>query len=95
MKVETHNHPTALDPYGGAATGIGGVIRDVLGAGLGARPIFNTDIFCFAPSDFGKPLPKGVMHPKRIFRGVVSGVGDYGNRMGIPTVNGAIVYDDS
>ena len=94
FKVETHNHPSALDPYGGASTGIGGCIRDILGAGLGAKPIFNTDVFCFAPPDYDKELPEGVLHPKRVFRGVVEGVRDYGNRMGIPTVNGAIIYDD-
>lgn len=95
FKVETHNHPSALEPYGGAGTGIGGVIRDILGVGLGAKPILNTDIFCFGSLDFPyEKLPKGVLHPKRIFRGVVSGVRDYGNRMGIPTANGAIIFDD-
>lgn len=95
FKVETHNHPSALDPYGGANTGIGGVIRDPLGTGLGGRPIFNTDVFCFAPPDFDyEELPEGVLHPKRIFKGVVAGVRDYGNRMGIPTVNGAILFDE-
>ncbi|UCG15241.1 MAG: phosphoribosylformylglycinamidine synthase subunit PurL [Phycisphaerales bacterium] len=95
FKVETHNHPSAIEPYGGAATGIGGCIRDILGCGLGAKPIANTDIFCFAPPDFADDrLPKGVLHPQRIFKGVVSGVRDYGNRMGIPTVNGAILFDE-
>ncbi len=94
FKVETHNHPSALDPYGGAATGIGGVIRDPMGTGLGAKPIANTDIFCFGPPDTEhKELPKGVLHPKRIMKGVVAGVRDYGNRMGIPTINGAIYFD--
>ena len=95
FKVETHNRPSALDPYGGAATGIGGVIRDPMGTGLGARPIANTDIFCFGMPD-RKPedIPKGVLHPRRVMRGVVAGVRDYGNRMGIPTVNGAIYFDD-
>lgn len=95
FKVETHNHPSALDPYGGAATGIGGVIRDPMGTGMGARPIANTDVFCFGEPDM--PLgevPKGVLHPRRIMKGVVAGVRDYGNRMGIPTVNGAIYFDD-
>jgi len=93
--VETHNHPSALEPFGGANTGIGGVIRDVLGTGLGAKPVCNTDIFCFAPPDFPREeLPAGTLHPKRIMKGVVSGVRDYGNKMGIPTVNGAIVFDD-
>ena len=95
FKVETHNHPSALDPYGGAATGIGGVIRDPMGTGLGARPIANTDIFCFGQPDKKlEDIPKGVLHPRRIMKGVVAGVRDYGNRMGIPTVNGAIYFDD-
>jgi phosphoribosylformylglycinamidine synthase len=95
FKVETHNHPSALDPYGGAATGIGGVIRDPMGTGLGAKPVANTDIFCFGPPDKKlEEIPKGVLHPRRIMKGVVAGVRDYGNRMGIPTVNGAIYFDD-
>jgi phosphoribosylformylglycinamidine synthase subunit PurSL len=94
FKVETHNHPSALEPYGGANTGIGGVIRDPLGTGLGARPVCNTDVFCFASPDTpADQLPPGVLHPKRMMKGVVSGVRDYGNRMGIPTVNGAIYFD--
>lgn len=94
FKVETHNHPSAVEPYGGAATGIGGVIRDPLGTGLGAKPILNTDVFCFAEPDFpGEKLPKGVLHPRRMFKGVRAGVADYGNRMGIPTLNGAILFD--
>jgi phosphoribosylformylglycinamidine synthase II len=95
FKVETHNRPSALDPYGGAATGIGGVIRDPMGTGMGARPIANTDIFCFGPPDKKlEDIPKGVLHPRRIMKGVVAGVRDYGNRMGIPTVNGAIYFDE-
>jgi phosphoribosylformylglycinamidine synthase II len=95
FKVETHNHPSALDPYGGSATGIGGVIRDPMGTGMGARPIANTDIFCFGEPDKSlDQIPKGVLHPRRIMKGVVAGVRDYGNRMGIPTVNGAIYFDD-
>ncbi|MEZ6055904.1 MAG: phosphoribosylformylglycinamidine synthase subunit PurL [Planctomycetaceae bacterium] len=95
IKVETHNHPSALEPYGGANTGLGGVIRDPLGTGLGAKPICNTDVFCFAPPDTPyESLPPGVLHPKTVMHGVVSGVRDYGNRMGIPTVNGAVYFDD-
>lgn len=95
FKVETHNHPSALEPYGGAGTGLGGCIRDPLGTGLGAKPIINTDVFCFGPSDYPyKKLPKGVLHPKRIMKGVVAGVRDYGNRMGIPTSNGAVLFDE-
>ncbi|HEY0985197.1 phosphoribosylformylglycinamidine synthase subunit PurL [Schlesneria sp.] len=95
FKVETHNHPSAIEPYGGANTGIGGVIRDPLGTGLGAKPILNTDVFCFAPPDTPvESLPPGVLHPKLVMKGVVSGVRDYGNRMGIPTVNGAVFFDE-
>ena len=95
IKVETHNHPSAIEPYGGANTGLGGVIRDPLGTGLGAKPICNTDVFCFAPPDYpADALPPGVLHPRRVMRGVVAGVRDYGNRMGIPTVNGAILFDE-
>ena len=95
FKVETHNHPSAIEPYGGANTGIGGVIRDPLGTGLGAKPICNTDVFCFAPPDTPyDALPPGTLHPKLVMKGVVSGVRDYGNRMGIPTVNGAVFFDE-
>ena len=95
FKVETHNHPSAIEPYGGANTGLGGVIRDLLGTGLAAQPVCNTDVFCFAPPDFPPDqLPEGVLHPRRVMHGVVAGVRDYGNRMGIPTVNGAIVFDE-
>ncbi len=95
FKVETHNHPSALEPYGGANTGLGGVIRDPLGTGLGAKPVCNTDVFCFAPPDLpADRIPQGVLHPKRVLKGVVSGVRDYGNRMGIPTVNGALFFDE-
>ena len=94
FKVETHNHPSALEPYGGANTGIGGVIRDPMGTGMGAKPICNTDVFCFAPPDTPlEQIPAGVLHPRRVAKGVVSGVRDYGNRMGIPTVNGAVYFD--
>ena len=94
IKAETHNSPSALDPYGGAITGIVGVNRDIVGTGLGARPIANTDVFCFGPPDYDKPLPEGLFHPSRVFRGVHSGVRSGGNESGIPTVNGAIVFDE-
>ncbi len=95
FKVETHNHPSAIEPYGGANTGLGGVIRDPLGTGLGAKPVCSTDVFCFAPPDTDpSTLPPGVLHPKRVMKGVVAGVRDYGNRMGIPTVNGAVYFDE-
>ena len=95
FKVETHNHPSAIEPYGGAGTGIGGVLRDTLGTGLGAKPIVNTDVFCFGPPDLpAEDLPPGALHPLRVLRGVVSGVRDYGNRMGIPTASGALYFDE-
>ncbi len=93
IKVETHNHPSAIEPYGGAATGIGGCIRDIMGTGLSAKPIANTDTFCVAHPGT-TDLPAGVLAPKRVLRRVVDGVRDYGNRMGIPTVNGAVYFHD-
>jgi len=94
-KAETHNHPSALEPYGGAETGVGGVIRDTMGCGLGAKPIASTDIFCFGdPESKRKNLAPGVLHPRRIVRGVIAGVRDYGNKMGIPTVGGAVYFDE-
>ncbi len=100
FKAETHNSPSALDPYGGALTGILGVNRDILGCGLGARPIANTDVFCFAPSnlgdhDHGKSLPVGPKPPRRTIEGVHKGVEDGGNKSGVPTVNGAFFFDNN
>ncbi len=94
IKVETHNSPSALDPYGGALTGIVGVNRDILGCGLGAKPIFNTDVFCVALPDYSSPLPERLFHPRRILDGVRRGVEHGGNKSGIPTVNGALVFDE-
>ena len=94
FKVETHNSPSALDPYGGALTGIVGVNRDPFGTGMGARLIFNTDVFCFADPFYDRPLPKRILHPRRIYEGVREGVEHGGNKSGIPTVNGCIVFDD-
>lgn len=97
LKVETHNHPSAIEPYAGANTGLGGVIRDILGAGKGAKPVASLDVFCFGPPDIEQEQikAKDVIHPLGVMRGVVRGVRDYGNRMGIPTVNGAIQFDDT
>src|SRR5579872_814552 len=93
FKVETHNHPSAIEPFGGANTGVGSVIRDVLG--VSAEPIACTDILCFGPVDTPpEALPVGLLSPRRIASGVVNGVRDYGNKMGIPTVNGAVLYDE-
>jgi len=92
FKVETHNHPSALEPFGGANTGTGGVIRDILG--VSAQPIAATDVLCFGPLNLDwDELPPRVLHPRRVFNGVVSGIEDYGNKMGIPTLNGAILFD--
>jgi phosphoribosylformylglycinamidine synthase II len=93
IKVETHNSPSALDPYGGALTGIVGVNRDILGCGLGARPIANTDVFCVASPETSGELPERLMHPRRILDGIRRGVEHGGNKSGIPTVNGALVFD--
>ena len=98
IKAETHNSPSALDPYGGALTGILGVNRDIMGAGLGARPVANTDVFCFAPPDMPQKgeeqfMPAGPKPPRRILEGVHKGVEDGGNKSGIPTVNGAFFFD--
>ena len=97
LKLETHNHPSAIEPYAGANTGLGGVIRDILGAGKGAKPIASLDIFCFGSPDTPADQihPGDAIHPLGIMRGVVRGVRDYGNRMGIPTTGGAIQFDDS
>jgi phosphoribosylformylglycinamidine synthase len=96
IKVETHNRPSAIEPFGGAGTGVGGVIRDVLGTGLGARPIANLDVFCFAPPNMQpQAVPTGCLHPLTVLKGVVAGVRDYGNPMGIPTVNGSVHFDEN
>lgn len=94
-KVETHNTPSALDPYGGAITGIVGNNRDPLGTGRGgSRLLFNTNVLCFGPPDYDRPLLTGQLHPRRVFEGVRHGIEDGGNKSGVPTVNGAIVFDD-
>ncbi|MEZ5359791.1 MAG: phosphoribosylformylglycinamidine synthase subunit PurL [Candidatus Zixiibacteriota bacterium] len=95
FKVETHNKPSGIEPFGGAHTGIGGVIRDIMGTGLGAKPIANTNVLCFAPPDTPwEKLPPGLLHPKRVMRQVVAGIEDYGNKMGIPTINGSICFSE-
>jgi len=94
MKVETHNSPSALDPYGGALTGIVGVNRDVMGTGRGARLVCNTDVFCFADPHYSGEVPPRLHHPKRVFEGVRRGVEHGGNELGIPTVNGSIIFDN-
>jgi len=95
VKVETHNHPSAVEPYGGASTGIGGVIRDILGSGLGAKPVANIDVFCVGPlNSQNKDVPEEIFEPKKLLKGIVSGVRDYGNRVGIPTGSGTVISDE-
>ena len=94
IKVETHNSPSALDPYGGALTGIVGVNRDPMGTGMGAELICNTDVFCFASPFHDSALPPRLLHPRRVMEGVRQGVEDGGNKSGIPTVNGSVVFDE-
>jgi phosphoribosylformylglycinamidine synthase II len=98
-KVETHNTPSALDPFGGSITGIVGVNRDALGFGLGAKPIYNTYGFCFADPEDTKPLYRDaqktqvMLPPKRIMEGVIAGVNAGGNQSGIPTPMGFLYFD--
>jgi phosphoribosylformylglycinamidine synthase len=94
FKAETHNSPSALDPYGGALTGIVGVNRDPFGTGMGAKLLCNTNVFCFASPFYDQELPARLLHPKRIMDGVREGVEHGGNKSGIPTVNGSLVFDD-
>ena len=93
IKVETHNHPSAIEPFGGAATGIGGVIRDILG--VFAEPIACLNVLCFGNLDYPyEKLPKGIKHPRFIFTYVTEGIAYYGNNFGIPNVCGAILFDE-
>ncbi|MBQ7456946.1 MAG: phosphoribosylformylglycinamidine synthase [Desulfovibrio sp.] len=94
IKVETHNSPSALDPYGGALTGIVGVNRDPMGTGMGAELVCNTDVFCFASPFYAKAIPPRLLHPRRVLDGVREGVEHGGNKSGIPTVNGSLIFDD-
>ncbi len=92
LRIESHNHPSAIEPYGGAATGIGGILRDVVC--MGAQPIALVDPLCFGKPDRDLDVPPGVKHPRYLLRGVVSGIRDYGNRVGVPTVAGGIYFDE-
>lgn len=94
LRIESHNHPSAVEPYGGAATGIGGILRDVLC--MGARPIALVDPLFFGPLDYpAAKLTDGIKHPKYLLGGVVAGIRDYGNRVGVPTVSGGLWFDES
>jgi phosphoribosylformylglycinamidine synthase II len=92
LRIESHNHPSAIEPYGGAATGIGGIVRDVVC--MGAQPIGLVDPLCFGPIDFDGKLPPGIKHPHYLVNGVVSGIRDYGNRIGVPTISGGFFFDE-
>lgn len=95
FKVETHNSPSALDPYGGAITGIVGCDRDPAGTGIGSRIIAHTDVLCFGDPYYTGELPPRMMHPKRIMEGVIKGIEDGGNKCGVPTINGGLIFDGS
>ena len=89
--LESHNHPSALDPYGGSATGIGGILRDVVC--MGAQPVALVDSLFFGDLDLPREkLADGVKHPRYLMGGVVAGIRDYGNRVGIPTVAGQVSF---
>jgi phosphoribosylformylglycinamidine synthase II len=91
--LESHNHPSAIEPYGGAATGVGGIVRDIVC--MGAQPIAYIDPLFFGPLDIKfNDLPVGIKHPKYLFKGVVSGIRDYGNRIGIPTLAGQVYFHE-
>ncbi len=92
LRIESHNHPSAVEPYGGAATGIGGILRDVVC--MGAQPIGLADPLCFGPIDYAGEIPPGTKHPRYLVNGVVSGIRDYGNRCGIPTITGGFFFDE-
>ena len=93
LRIESHNHPSAVEPYGGAATGIGGIIRDVLC--MGAQPVALVDPLFFGPLNHPHDdIPAGTKHPTYLMNGVVSGIRDYGNRVGIPTVSGGVYFHD-
>ncbi|MBR6912155.1 MAG: phosphoribosylformylglycinamidine synthase II, partial [Candidatus Methanomethylophilaceae archaeon] len=92
LRIESHNHPSAVEPYGGAATGIGGILRDVVC--MGAQPIGLADPLCFGPIDYAGEIPSGTKHPRYLVNGVVSGIRDYGNRCGIPTITGGFFFDE-
>ena len=92
LRIESHNHPSAVEPYGGAATGIGGILRDVVC--MGAQPIGLADPLCFGPIDYKGEVPPGTKHPRYLVNGVVSGIRDYGNRVGIPTITGGFFFDE-
>lgn len=94
VALESHNHPSAIEPYGGAATGIGGIVRDV--TCMGAQPLAFVDPLFFGPLDIDyDDLPSGTKHPRYLFDGVVHGISDYGNRLGIPTLSGMVYFDES
>ncbi len=91
--LESHNHPSAVEPYGGAATGVGGIVRDIVC--MGAQPIAYIDPLFFGPLDLPlQKVPKGTKHPRFLFKGVVDGIRDYGNRIGIPTLSGQVYFHE-
>ncbi len=90
FKMESHNHPSAVEPFQGAATGVGGIIRDIFT--MGARPMFFLDSLRFGPIQGGTPAVK---HNRRLFSEVVAGISHYGNCVGVPTIGGEVYFDES
>jgi len=98
FKMESHNHPSAIEPFQGAATGVGGIIRDIFT--MGARPVFNLNSLRFGPISKeaganGSSDDKAIANNRRLFAGVVSGISHYGNCIGIPTIGGEVYFDES
>jgi phosphoribosylformylglycinamidine synthase len=93
LRIESHNHPSAVEPYGGAATGVGGILRDVVC--MGAEPIAIVDPFCVGMIDTTKKMPKGTIHPRGLLTEAVKGGKDYCNKLNVPTVSGAFFFDES
>jgi phosphoribosylformylglycinamidine synthase len=91
IKAETHNAPSAIEPIGGAETGVGGVIRDILGTGKGATPLAIFDVLGFAKTDCDD-IPEGCIPPDLMKEGVVTGIENYGNKVGLPNISGAVLY---
>ena len=92
LRIESHNHPSAIEPYGGAATGVGGILRDIVC--MGAEPVGVIDPFCFGKIDTAAKLPKGTKHPKELLKKAVDGARDYCDKLKIPAISGALFFDE-
>jgi len=92
LRIESHNHPSAIEPYGGAGTGVGGILRDVIC--MGAKPIGLGDPLCFGYPDRKGELPAGAKHPKELMKGAVAGIRDYSKIVGVPAITGGMFFDE-